>query len=234
MGIGIAPFMALLLVHNLLRFGDVRQFGYADEGFTTHPWIGIGGLLFSPGKSVLIYAPPLLLSAVLWPRFRRTYPALGEFLLIAWGSALAFYGAWWAWHGGWCWGPRFLVPLLPLSCLPLITLPERIGWRALAGVLISLGIAVQVLGILADLTPYYTLHTIGDITDYTRVHYSVQQGALRFAVEQVRAGHTEPFALFQLEQTGLPPTWTVGLPVTLVLVGLLGVCWVFFTKKCDN
>ena len=122
-GAGIVPFAAILVWHNGYRFGSAWQSGYAGEGFTTPVWEGVIGLLFSPGKSVFLYAPPLILSVILWPRFRRVSPALGEFLAVAWGCALVFYGAWWAWHGGWCWGPRFLVPLMPVSCLPLIVGP---------------------------------------------------------------------------------------------------------------
>ena len=58
------------------------------------------------------------------------------------------YARWQMWEGGWCWGPRFLVPLVPLLLLPVAALaatvrsrPARAALVALAGVsaLVTLG-----------------------------------------------------------------------------------------------
>jgi hypothetical protein len=79
-------------------------------------WIGLRGLLFSPGKSLFLYSPWLLLAvpgAVLflmrhrWHGFSITvFPAL----------VILLYGMKLGWHGG-SWGPRYLVPLIPLLSL---------------------------------------------------------------------------------------------------------------------
>jgi hypothetical protein len=222
--IGLLPFVAALVWHNDLRFGDPMQFGYTREGFTTPVGEGVLGLLFSPGKSVFFYAPPLVLSAILWSRFRRAYPALGEFLALAWAAALIFYGAWWAWHGGWCWGPRFLVPLMPLSALPLIMLPDGQRWRLIAAALILIGIAVQGAGVLTDLTPHYAALTQGDQTDYAALHTDLRQTPQVAAFRYVAQGQTEPLAMFHLGDTGLPPTWTLGAPA-LLLIGIMLGAW---------
>lgn len=218
-GIGILPFAAALLWHNDLRFGDPFRFGYAGEGFTTPIWEGVIGLLFSPGKSVFLYAPPLILSVMLWPRFRRMYPVLGECLALMWGAALIVYGTWWAWHGGWSWGPRFLVPLIPLSCLPLMVLPEGRIWRVSAAVLILTGIVVNGAGVLTDLTPHFAALTQDGETDYTTLHYNLRHIPQIAAWQCVIRGQTEPLAMFHLKATGLPATWWIGLPV-LLLAGL--------------
>jgi hypothetical protein len=209
-GIGLLPFAAGLLWHNTLRFGGPLRFGYTGESFTTPPWQGIAGLLISPGKGVFLYAPPLILSLTLWPRFRRVYPALGEFLALAWITALPFFGMWWAWDGGWSWGPRFLVPLIPLSGLPLIMLPEKRVWRGIAAALILVGIVIQATAILTDLTPHYAA------TDTTALHYDLRQVPQVAAVRRVLDGQTEPLAMFHLGATGLPPTWSVGVPLLLI------------------
>ncbi len=214
-GIGLLPFAAGLLWHNVLRFGDPFQFGYAGESFTTAPWRGILGLLISPGKGVFFYAPPLILSLILWPRFRRAHPALGEFLALAWMTALPFYGMWWAWDGGWCWGPRFLVPLIPLSGLPLIMLPRQRVWRGIAAALILAGIVIQAAAVLTDLTPHYAA-----LTDATALHYDPRQMPQVAALRRVLDGQTEPLAMFHLNETGLPPTWSIGVPL-LLLAGLI-------------
>ena len=201
---GFVPFLALALAFNAYRFGAPWRTGYAGEGFTTPLWRGVGGLLFSPERSVFLFAPPLTLSVALWPRYRHRDPFTARALVTLWALALPFYGAWWAWGGGWCWGPRFLVPLLPLSMAPLSVLPARRRWRALAAALIALGALVNVLGVLVDVTP----------------HFAEGGGAtLLFAAERALRGQTEPLAVFHLRELGLPATWWVGLPA-LLLAGL--------------
>lgn len=223
LGIGMLPFALGLLAHNALRFGEPFRFGYPGEGFTTPPWEGIAGLLLSPGKSVFLYAPPLILAALLWPRFRRAQPALGAFLAAAWILALAFYGSWWAWGGGWCWGPRFLVPLIPLSLLPLGMLPAPRGWRLAAILLVALGVGVQVIGVRVDTTPHFAdLEESGAELD--RAKFEPGASPLVWAAGELAGGHTEPLALFALADTGLPPTWSVGVPL-LCAIGIALGAW---------
>lgn len=217
-GSGALPFAAGLLAHNALRFGDALRFGYAGESFGA-PLAGVAGLLLSPGKSALLYAPPLILAALLGRRLWRRWPELAQFLALAWATALVFFGAWWAWHGGWSWGPRLLVPLLPLSCLPLGLLPAGRIWRAALIGLIALGAAINALGVLTDPSAPYDRASAGSETDYDRVHWQTGATPLAVAVEQLSTGRTEPLALFHLSGSGLPPAWTLGAPL-LALAGL--------------
>lgn len=222
--LGTAPGVALVLWHNVLRFGEPFAFGYTGESFTTAPWEGAFGLLFSPGKSVFVYAPPLAASVLLWPRFRQLQPALADFLALAWLVALGFYGAWWAWHGGWSWGPRLLVPLVPLSCLPLAFLPDRRAWRWLAAALVVVGGGVQIAGVLTDAIPHYAALAGAGEAGYHALHYAPGSSPLVAATERILRGQTEPLAMFHLAGTGLPRTWTVGVPLTL-LAGLGWSAW---------
>ncbi|MBN2304856.1 MAG: hypothetical protein JXQ72_10285, partial [Anaerolineae bacterium] len=229
-GIGTLPGVALVLWFNAQRFDDPLRFGYTGEGFTTPPWKGLIGLLVSPGRGIFVYAPPLILSVILWPRFRRTAPALAWFLAGSWAVALAFYGTWWAWHGGWCWGPRFLVPLLPLSCLPLGVLPPGRMWRLAAVLLIAAGIAVQIPGVRVDLTPLYIAAfeaegspTTTDSPAYDTLNFDPAQSLLAGAIRRLADGHTEPLALFHLRDSGLPPTWTTGAPLAVIVGLVIGV-----------
>ncbi len=228
-GVGVLPFAAGLLLHNALRFGSPFETGYGGEGFSTPIPVGVFGLLFSPGKSVFLYAPPLILAVLLWPRFRRAYPALGAFLALAWVTALLFYGAWWAWYGGWCWGPRFLVPLIPISLLPLGMLPEGWRWRGSALALIGLGMGVQLLGVLTDVTPQYASVVGADESRYRLIHFVPRYSPLVGATRRVIHGQMEPLALFHLKETGLPPTWTIGVPL-LLIAGLVVSGWRFVKK----
>src|SRR5512138_3141026 len=112
--LGAVPGMAATLAYNIVRFGDPLQFGYGDVGFTTPFWTGTIGLLFHPTKSLLLFAPiSFVLPFALWHLWRLHRWA---FLLIAGNFVVTFATAamWFAWHGGWSWGPRLLIPgLIP-------------------------------------------------------------------------------------------------------------------------
>jgi hypothetical protein len=219
---GALPFVLLVLGHNALRFGNPFEFGYAGEGFTTPPWKGIAGLLASPGKGIALYAPPLVLSAILWRRFRRAGRALADFLALAWVTALVVYGAWWAWDGGWCWGPRLLVPLMPLSCLPLTVLPDRRAWQVALVALVAAGIVVQVSGVLTTVVPHYAALAGNGTSGLDRIDFVPRDSPLVDAVRRLLHGQTEPLAMFHLGDTGLPPTWTVGVPLLLIAGAISG------------
>lgn len=127
----IALGAGLWLFENTVRRGSAFSTGYeGDHGFQTLlPYSGLTGfsyptffgvlsLLFSFGKGLLFFAPGLLL----W--FGRGLEALRAVsgTLVLWVIYLAglilVYGSWWAWYGGFTWGPRFLVfASLPASLL---------------------------------------------------------------------------------------------------------------------
>jgi hypothetical protein len=122
-GLGIAPKRETLL-HYLQ---EVRHDLSYDAGSFVRQ--GLWGLLFSPGKGLLLYAPPVLLALLAFGPFVRRYPMEG--LAIA-GLSLSYvlaYSSRRGWHGGLCWGPRYLLPVLPLMLLPIGAL-----WAWAAGI----------------------------------------------------------------------------------------------------
>lgn len=228
---GFGPLLAIagLALHNYLRFHNLLTTGYEGESFQLPPFNGIFGLLFSPGKSIFLYSPPLLLSILLWPRLRRKNPALAWALILIVGSALVFYGAWWAWHGGWVWGPRFLVPLVPLWCLPLGLIPLHRKWASLMLVVCVLGMIVQILGTFTDVTPHYAKvfgdNNPDDETRYAMVHYSPAHSPLIGAWQRASIGKWEIPAIFRLETTGLPGNWLRIIHSSVITMWLLSsVC----------
>ncbi len=145
--------VAILLVHNKLLFGSPFAFGYptSAEGakrlnsFDTPILTGLYGLLLSPGKSVFVFAPPIILAVagvgMLWKR-DRGLAALAVLLPVV---NLLFYAKYSQWEGGYCVGPRYLVPALVLLCLALgpVLAVERKQIKAIAVVLLVLGALVQ-------------------------------------------------------------------------------------------
>lgn len=117
-------------------------------------------LWFSPGWGMLVYAPVLWISVIGLASFIRRYPAIA---FAALGGSVAFTMAasphpyWW---GNWAFGPRQMVLLLPLLCLPMPAglewLRARLGaWgMAIAAGLMALGVVFQVIGMLAPYGQY--------------------------------------------------------------------------------
>jgi hypothetical protein len=144
---------------NWLRFGSPLDSGYAPSEAFNGDWLfGLAGLLVSPGRGLLWYSPVLLLVPLGVGWFLRRARWL---LLSSAGVALLYwllYAKWYMWHGGYSWGPRFLVPVLPF--LMLMTVPAwqwifveerwgRIG-RWLTTLLVLLSLGVQWLGMLVS------------------------------------------------------------------------------------
>jgi hypothetical protein len=110
------PFLAynLILFHNV--FG-----GYGDQlsEFTLGSsfLVNMSGLLFSPSRGLLIYSPILLLSLLGYLQIRDIDArSLRSFFYIAGISILLeiiVYSSFRVWWAGDCYGPRFLVCLLP-------------------------------------------------------------------------------------------------------------------------
>src|SRR5450759_2808150 len=121
----------LWMLDNTVRRKSALSSGYEnDHGFQTLlPYSGLPGfsyptlygvlsILLSFGKGLLFFAPGLVLV------FGRGLQALRSVteVLILWLLYLAgmvlVYSTWWAWYGGFTWGPRFLIfASLPASLL---------------------------------------------------------------------------------------------------------------------
>jgi len=111
--VGASLGLIFYLLYNQLRFGNPLTFG--------QPWIfslsalplGLAGLLFSPGRGLLWYSPAVLLAILGFRKAWKTKPA--EVLLIAavFVGFLMLHSLYSNWHGGWSWGPRYLLPVLP-------------------------------------------------------------------------------------------------------------------------
>jgi hypothetical protein len=152
----------LWMLENAIRKGAALFTGYeTDHGFRTllpysgltgfsYPfYFGVPSLLISFGKGLLFFAPGLLLV------FGRGLDALRPIkdVLVLWLLYLAglvlVYGGWWAWYGGYTWGPRFLIfASLPAALLlaaqvrrpPSRLLPATV---VLAALVLSIWVAVD-------------------------------------------------------------------------------------------
>lgn len=138
------------------RFGSPFETAYQLEpdgrprSFTTPLGQGLRILLLSPGKSVLIFAPGLVAAlAGLWS-LRRKRPALAAGLTGAGLAILMTIAQWSAPEGGYCWGPRLLLPGIAPLFLGLAAFLEagprrRLRWGVVL-LLLGLGVGVQLAG----------------------------------------------------------------------------------------
>lgn len=156
-----------LALYNLVRFGSILESGYqlaADqEGFTNPLGWGLMGLWLSPARGFLWYNPLTFLGLWGWPALYRS-PSTRPLSWFIGGLTVAIslvFATWWQWWGGYGWGPRFLLPLVPLFsilALPVIEKtvfspgrnPARM-WRAgLIGGIVLAGILVQTAGVAVN------------------------------------------------------------------------------------
>ena len=144
----------LALVYNATRTGSPLASGYGRQAtaaaFSTPIFVGLYGLLLSSGKGIVWYAPLVVLVPVAVPAAIRRLGA------PAWGIALALaamtlvYASFEHWAGDGSWGPRYLVPLVPLALTLVVAAQAQEPWGgvgrkvvtgalAAAGLLVTLG-----------------------------------------------------------------------------------------------
>lgn len=156
-GLPLAGAVALTLGYNWLRFGQPLDSGYYEVAWTTPPLLGLYGLLVSSGKGVFLYTPLLLLAVGGLPVFFQQQRRLALLITLWWVAYLAFYAPYNFWTGGVNWGPRFLLPLLPVSLLPLPAILSD-GRSRLAGplfaLLLALGVLIQLPAVVVDHVRY--------------------------------------------------------------------------------
>ena len=150
------PPLAFLLFYNYASFGLIAG-GYGAEtldatssAWRTPLWEGLFGLLFSPGRGLLIYSPIFILALVGIVMAWTSGPCLFRYVSIGPLLVVLLYSKWGTWWGGWSYGPRLLADLAPILCLFLFPVGRQMDrWRPLrAGfiMLALLSVGCHVLG----------------------------------------------------------------------------------------
>ncbi len=131
------------------------------------------GYQISFGRSVWFYSPILLAGFIgaylYWKQGKWRFvlpPVLTILIFSIWyGSSLRF-----DWLGGWGWGPRYMMPLLPILMLYLLPVIKQLTTRTrqvLFSGLALFSVGVQFLGVSVPLSNFYTdLFANGKIYDF--------------------------------------------------------------------
>jgi hypothetical protein len=115
-------------VLNYLRFGSYIEFGYGThfETFSLNKgWAGLVGLLLSPGKGIILYFPAIIFLPIAIKFSLRENTGLSfltiYILAVVWlyFGTLEVNGETRFWSGAIAWGPRYMVPVLPLVVILL-------------------------------------------------------------------------------------------------------------------
>jgi Dolichyl-phosphate-mannose-protein mannosyltransferase len=129
------PFALWQVWYNYLRTGifyksPVQMEVYAhNNGLDGNLWVGLSGLLLSPGKSLLVYIPLTIISILMFRRFYQNYRHEALYVMVLVVTWLLLHGKLQSWYGAWGWGPRHMVTLVVIFLLPYAVSLEVIAQK---------------------------------------------------------------------------------------------------------
>jgi hypothetical protein len=118
----LAGTLPALAIHSWLcyrHFGDWLTPPHAPFSAHLLP-MGLAGLLLSPGRSLFLYNPAMLLSIPGFILLWRQHRGWALFIFAAFIGSLFLYSATENFHGNCCWGPRYLTRYFPLLFIPVL------------------------------------------------------------------------------------------------------------------
>ncbi len=139
---------------NVVRFGSPLESGYGSESgqfFPSQLWHTVPQLLGSLNKGLFIFCPILILGVLGWKDFFERHRAEATLCLALIVENLIWSASWWSWYGGWSWGPRLLVPTIPLWLLPGAFLLQKAQSRRrlyIFALVTLIAIILQIPGVL--------------------------------------------------------------------------------------
>lgn len=199
MFLGFLPSMLLYVWFESLRATAISNFSTPAAATTAISWFlkvpigvfieGMYGQLFSSGRSFFLYSPILLLPFLYWFKIKKKiFPELISFLVLSF-VYIVFYASVYRvgsvdqgiaalWHGENSWGPRYLIPLIPMGMLLVGSVYSSLFKKVKYFIflpLVLIGLYVEILGIVL---PYQIkLHDLQEKfflngTEYKAADYS--------------------------------------------------------------
>lgn len=181
----LAVCVVLIILETLVRMGKLGLSGYEnDSGFKTlMPYSGMPGfsyplffgmisVLFSFGKGLIFFAPGLLLpinSAEKQKVSGQVKDCYAVWMLFLCGMVF-IYAKWWAWYGGWSFGPRFfLFASIPAS-LTLAVHLDKPGDSCIKNVLLLVVLALSLWVGVSGAIFHLDKLEIGHLNNYALEH----------------------------------------------------------------
>ncbi len=225
LAVPVLSFYGFGMAYNYIRSGNLFTSSYVAQGilsFDTPILTGLYGLLLSPGKGLVWLAPPAFLCRWGVRSFWREHRWEMALIAVLFVPALFFYATYIFWEGGVSWGPRFLLPFLPL--LMLVSGAALRGWsgwpRWSRGVyigLVTVGVVTAVVGMLVNPSDAWLFgrDQVGDPWDQ-QVEFSVQHSLILNAFRLVGRGYIQPQSAAQLSYYHFPYFTDQLLPALLL------------------
>jgi hypothetical protein len=208
----------------LARFSPAYYGSLVKFFFTTpHPNLlqAFFGPFVSPGKSIFLFSPILILSVVsLFKRFKLAWSAWTYLILLVIAQSL-FYDKEWAGHINW--GLRFVIPAIPplvLSIAPLIDGLQRSQFRKILFLGLTLiSFIVQVLGVLSPVRQYFTEKSAANppIIENSLI-WNMNQSPIWWSIQRLFNGGILDIALVRVS-TG-KTLIVVGVLIVLLIISL--------------
>jgi hypothetical protein len=187
MGIPIAIFILFNQWINFVKFGSWFSVGYQPTSEFTfdlrHMLIAFAGNLVSPGRGIFLFFPLSILSLMGLMNLAKINRWFAGVLAVFVSASLLLYATWADWAGGICWGPRFLIPLIPYFCLLgfLFDVNQKTGTyrRYFIAALVVVGALATLQGALFHFLGFYSqLHLTGEAIVQGLYHFSPAQSPL--------------------------------------------------------
>ena len=216
---------------NLARFGSPFDFGYGrmahDALFSVPVPVGVFGMLFSFNSGLIFYSTPVVLGVLGYKRFVQQ--RLPEAVLIGAVCAvfLVFYGGYYYWAGQAAFGPRYIVPLVPLLLLPAVYAGFGVrdgkvmhrGVVVLVCVVLGLGFLEQLSGVLVSFDAPFALTCVnvpcGPSLDPTQSELLYNIWLAPTVIAYNFFGQT-PHVILATYPFGLPPIGRANWPTLLL------------------
>ncbi len=143
--------LLFVFLYNFYYWKGALTGGYEGQ-LNFNPIPAFVGFILSPGKNIWLFNPVLILVPIGMQWFLHEHGHVFKVKIGIIGILFLLYCFWGNWWGGWGYGPRHLVPLLPLAVLPLAAVIDdgsiRHKWMLLF--LGMIGFTVQLLGSAID------------------------------------------------------------------------------------
>lgn len=218
---GLVPFLLLILFLNWYRFGNPFLDGHGqDPAISFEPFRGgIPGLLLSPGKGLLYYAPLCVFAFF----FQRDWRLWAPFVL-----SLFFHAMLHDWSGGTGWGPRFLFTSLPFLLFPLLKngTGGKLFWIiAVAGIIVCIPASWSNPSLLEQASGA----DLFDDASRQAVLWSYSSSPLIAAFRNFASGVPDIFGATAADFAGIP-VWT-GIMAQIAAAAAIALAGVQFLKK---
>lgn len=161
--------------YNQIRFANALKFGQPWAFGISHVPAGVAGLLFSPGFGLLWYSPAAMLALYSCYSLARKHLMEALAIVTLFLSQLLVHSIWEFWHGGSSWGPRFLLPVLPLVFASAALLEDKLRKSLL--VLSLIGFVIGAPTLFAFYERYFAEFGEQQVQSVTEPAWSIEDAA---------------------------------------------------------